>query len=313
MPCCTPSWPKRVWTRDTADRGLLNLYRSERAFSQARAALPSPGTGGPYVVDELPGGLASSEIAGAVLDPAEAHCDPRRFVDALGELAAEEGVDIRTGVEVLGVRRRGARIDALWTTAGDLPANEVVVAAGVWSADLARHLGVRLPIEGAKGYHVDVEARAGDPEFPVWLHESRVVITPLDGRLRLAGTLELTGTDDRVDARRVDAIVTAARRAMPRFGARRTLDVWRGLRPCTPDGLPLIGRVRGIENAVLATGHGMWGLQLAPLTGRLVAAMVADERPDLDVYPLRPDRFRLWPARNGERSLDTLRDVEVAA
>ena len=84
------------------------------------------------------------------------------------------------------MRRRGARIDALWTTAGDLPANEVVVAAGVWSADLARHLGVRLPVEGAKGYHVDVEARAGDPESGL-VHESRVVITPLDGRLRLAG------------------------------------------------------------------------------------------------------------------------------
>jgi D-amino-acid dehydrogenase len=294
--------------------GLLNLYRSERAFSQARAVLPTgTGTGGPHVVDELPGGLASSEIAGAILDPAEAHCDPHRFVHAVGELAAEEGVDIRTGVEVLGVRRRGAHIDSLWTTAGDLPTREVVVAAGVSSVGLARHLGVRLPVEGAKGYHVDVEARAGDPELPVWLHESRVVITPLDGRLRLAGTLELTGTDDRVDARRVEAIVAAARRAMPHFGARRTLDVWRGLRPCTPDGLPVIGRVRGIENAVLATGHGMWGLQLAPLTGRLVAAVVADERPDLDVHPLRPDRFRMWPARNAERPLDSLRDVEVAA
>ena len=141
-------------------RGLLNLYRSERAFTRARAELASPGTGGAYVVDELPGGVASSAIAGAILDPAEAHCDPRRFVQALGALAVEEGVDIRTGVEVLGVRRRGARIDALWTTAGDLPTREVVVAAGVSSPGLARHLGVRLPVEGAKGYHVDVEAKA---------------------------------------------------------------------------------------------------------------------------------------------------------
>jgi D-amino-acid dehydrogenase len=77
--------------------------------------------------------------------------------------------------------------------------------------------------------------------------------------------------------------------------------------------LPVIGRVRGIDNAVLATGHGMWGLQLAPLTGRLVAAVLAGERPEHDLYPLRPDRFRLWPSRRQERRLDVLRDVEVAA
>ena len=99
---------------------------------------------------------------------------------------------------------------------------------------------------------------------------------------------------------------------MPRFGARRTLDVWRGLRPCTPDGLPVIGRVRGIENAVLATGHGMWGLQLAPVTGRLVAAMVADERPDLECT--RSARSLPVVARSQTGApLDTLRDVEVAA
>ena len=87
------------------------------------------------------------------------------------------------------------------------------------------------------------------------------------------------------------------RRAMPQFGSRRTLEVWRGLRPCTPDGLPVIGRAPDVENAVLATGHGMWGLQLAPVTGRLVASIVAAEQPEHDIAPLRPDRFRLRPSQ----------------
>jgi D-amino-acid dehydrogenase len=301
-------------------RGLLNVYRSERAFTRARDALiqisgngPRPGVG----TDALPRELASalsSDIAGTILDPEEAHCDPRRFVDAVGALAAEAGVDIRTGVEVLGLRRRGARIDSLWTTSGELAADEVVVAAGVWSASLAQRLGVRLPIEGGKGYHVDVEARPGDPGLPIWLHESRVVMTPLEGRMRLAGTLELTGTDRAVDPRRVEAIVAAARRAMPQFGPRRTLEVWRGLRPCTPDGLPVVGRAPKVENAVLATGHGMWGLQLAPVTGRLVASVVTGEQPEHDLHPLRPDRFRLWPERNGAPSSQTTTAVdEIAA
>ena len=130
------------------------------------------------------------------------------------------------------------------------------------------------------------------------------MLTPLDGRLRLAGTLELTGTDRGVDPQRVNAIVAAARRAMPQFGSRRTLEVWRGLRPCTPDGLPVIGRAPDVENAVLATGHGMWGLQLAPVTGRLVASIVAGEQPEHDIAPLRPDRFRLRPSQENPHALE---------
>jgi D-amino-acid dehydrogenase len=271
-------------------RGLLNAYRSERAFERARAELDRASTNGsgPRAVShEL-----APDIAGAILDPSEAHCDPRRFVEAVGAQAADAGAEIRTGVEVLGLRRRGKKIDSLWTTAGELVADQVIIAAGVWSAELARSLGVRIALEGGKGYHVDVERRPGDPELPIWLDESRVVITPLDGRLRLAGTMELTGTDRGVDPRRVEAIVAAARRALPRLGSRRTLEIWRGLRPCTPDGLPVIGRAPDVENAILATGHGMWGLQLAPVTGRLVASIVSGEPPEHDLRPLRPERFR---------------------
>jgi D-amino-acid dehydrogenase len=300
-------------------RGLLNVYCSERAFAAARAEVTRAGRNGGHsrvVTGDLPNVLASTltaPIAGAILEPDEAHCDPRRFVRAIGNLAAEEGVDLRTSVEVLSLRRRGRRIHSLWTTSGDLVVNEVVLAAGVWSGGLARALGLRLPLEGGKGYHVDVESRPGDPELPIWLHESRVVITPLEGRLRLAGTLELTGTDRGVDARRVDAIIAAVRHAMPHFGSRRTIDVWRGLRPCTPDGLPVIGRAPDLDNAILATGHGMWGLQLAPVTARLVAAIVSGERAGHDLHPLRPDRFQLRASYPGKLSVGMKRAVKQVA
>ena len=143
----------------------------------------------------------------------EAHCDPRRFVQASARSPwRRASISGRASRYWL---RAAARAS---TPCGRRPAtcrcSEVVVAAGVSSPGLARHLGVRLPVESAKGYHVDVESRPGDPSSPVWLHESRVVITPLEGRLRLAGTLELTApTTGR--ARRVEAIVAAARQAMP--------------------------------------------------------------------------------------------------
>jgi len=186
--------------------------------------------------------------------------------------------------------------------------DQVVLAAGVWSGRLARELGVSLPLEGGKGYHVDFEAQPGDPTFPVWLHEHRVVITPLGARVRVAGTLELSGTDERIDQRRVDAIVQAATRAVPAFAGRPRTHVWRGLRPCTPDGLPVIGRAPNLDNLTLATGHGMWGLQLAPLTAELVASIVREERPQIDLSPLRPERFEPpWRHSQAARSSKAVR------
>jgi D-amino-acid dehydrogenase len=125
------------------------------------------------------------------------------------------------------------------------------------------------------------------------LHEDRVVITPLDGRVRFAGTMELSGVNHDVSRRRVDAIGAAVGRFLPSLASRPSVHVWRGLRPCTPDGLPVIGRPPAIENATLAAGHGMWGLQLAPVTAELVARVIAGDDSGTDLSPLRADRFQI--------------------
>jgi D-amino-acid dehydrogenase len=239
------------------------------------------------------GATLAGPAAGVIRYPDEAHCDPFRFVKAVGARAEELGATVRTGVEVLELRRQGGRVQSLWTTSGELPVGEVVVAAGVWTSPLASALGVEIPIAAGKGYHLDVPAADGDPRMPIWLHEDRVVITPLDGRVRFAGTMELTGLDEAVSRRRVDAIRAAVERTLPDLAQRRTLEVWRGLRPCTPDGLPVIGRPPEIENVTLAAGHGMWGLQLAPVTALLVAQLIAGQAPSHDLAPLRPERFEL--------------------
>jgi D-amino-acid dehydrogenase len=193
---------------------------------------------------------------------------------------------------VLGLHCRNGRVEGLATTAGDMSAEEVVLAAGAWTPVLARQVGVFVPVEAGKGYHVDLEAGEADPDLPVWFPESRVIVTPLPGRLRLAGTLELAGLDLRVDRRRVEAVARAGREGLAGLAGRRTVEVWRGLRPCSPDGLPIVGRADEVENLVLATGHGMMGLTLAPVTGRLVAEIVAGTEPSHDLAPLRPGRFQ---------------------
>jgi D-amino-acid dehydrogenase len=269
-------------------RGILSVYESRRAFAAAR---PPEGARvlAPEAARELEPALARG-LAGAIHHSTEAHCDPGAYVEALVAAARELGADVRGGVELLRLRRSSGRIETLDTTAGTVSAGTVVLAAGTWTRDLAREAGVPLALEGAKGYHVELAQQPLRAGIPIYMEEARVVATPLGGRLRLSGTLELSGLDARVDPVRVGALARAARRTLGVDGP--TVQVWRGLRPCAPDGLPLVGPVDGIANLVLATGHAMLGITLAPVTGEIVADLIGGERPRHDVAPLDPGRFR---------------------
>jgi D-amino-acid dehydrogenase len=287
-------------------RGILSVYETREAVAAAAREAARAG-GAARLLDgdgarELEPALGR-DVLGGVYRPAEAQADPLRFVQAVGRAAADAGAEIRTGVEVRTLRHVEGRV-AVVTQEGELRPERLVLAAGVWSSRLARSLGVFCPLEGGKGYHVDLEPAGGDPVVPVLMHESRVIATPLRGRLRLSGTLELAGLDLSVSPRRVEAIRQAARRLLRGQDGRRVLEVWSGLRPCSPDGLPVIGCPAGLDSLVLATGHAMKGLALAPVTGRLVAELVAGEPTSHDLAPFSPDRFRALfrPRRASSRS-----------
>lgn len=290
-------------------RGVLNVYETEAGLAAGREEAGRNAAAGlraeilgPGEARELEPSLGRA-IAGAILYADEAHCEPLRFVQAVGAAAVEAGAEVRTRTEAIGLRSGAGGLPVVETTAGDLAGDAVVLAAGAWTPAVARGLGLFLPVEGGKGYHVELEPGSPDPRLPVFLQEARVIATPLPGRIRLAGTLELSGTDLGVDRRRVDAVLASGRRVLPGLADRSTLGIWRGLRPCTPDGLPLVGRAPQSDRIVVATGHAMMGMTLAPVTGQLVAELVAGEQPSHDLAPLRPGRFRpLVPARARARS-----------
>ena len=168
-----------------------------------------------------------------------------------------------------------------------------MLAAGAWSKELAAQAGVHIPLEGGKGYHLEMAAgEARQPQVPVFLEEARVTATPLDGRLRLTGTLELSGLDLRVDPIRLDAIGRGARRGLRMSPQAQPVRIWRGLRPCAPDGLPIVGQADGIANLYLATGHAMLGIALAPVTGEIVADLVTGATPRHEIERFSPLRFR---------------------
>jgi D-amino-acid dehydrogenase len=192
----------------------------------------------------------------------------------------------------MGFGKSGKRISVVKTTRGDFRPDQVVLAAGSWSPGLARDLEFSLPIQPAKGYSITVRSAERDGSMPIWLTESKVTVTPMGGILRFAGTLELADMNFSISRRRVEAIRRAAREYLIGTDEYETLEIWRGLRPLTPDGLPIIGKSSKWINLIIATGHGMQGLALGPITGKLVAQLTTQEAPSVDLAGLKEERFQ---------------------
>jgi D-amino-acid dehydrogenase len=279
-----------------ARKGLLAIYESEAALANAEASGDFPGRHGirfeswsPEEVREREPAVIGAQ-AGGHFFPDDAHCQPHDAVLAMAEEARTFGAQILEGVEVYDIEGGPLGPRILRTTRGNIVAERIVLAAGAWSDSLGKLLGIRIPVIGAKGYSVLLPRREPHPSRPLYLIERKVALTPHRDCLRLAGTLELVRGDASINRRRVEAILRGAR-AMLNLGEPEPLRVWRGLRPCVPDGMPLIGRSRASGEVWLATGHQMTGLKTAPGTARLLAELMLGEAPSFDPGPFRADRY----------------------
>jgi D-amino-acid dehydrogenase len=277
--------------------GLLMAYRSTKGERETLAQADRAEAAGLDVERWDAAALAEGDpglargvpgLGGAVLYRQDGRVDPDRLLARVHQAVEGAGGRVHTGVEVTGVAAwpgGGVRVE---TGAGVVRAEHVVLAAGAWTARLVRALGLRLPLEPAKGYSVTVGSPEGGPRLPTILTDDKVTVTPLPGRLRLAGTLSLAGFDGSVDERRAGPIRRLAGAFAP--GAEGT-PVWTGYRPCSPDGLPYVGPVPGHPDVQVATGHGMMGVTLAPVTAELVARAACGESAPFDTSPFRADRF----------------------
>nr|WP_275424783.1 FAD-dependent oxidoreductase [Streptomyces sp. SID13726] len=262
-----------------AKEGFLFAYPSEEEAAHGLAGFR--GLGAP--VGELLRGSALVETEPALGPAARAgflverqwSLDPGQFVDTLTERLRRDGAELVEGARVTAVRDDGGRAEVR-TTAGTYTADTVVLAAGVWSRELCRSLGVRIDLAAGKGYSFSVPTDRL-PSRLVHLGAAKAVLTPLGKGVRVAGTMEFDRDPDRFRQGRVEALVAAARPYLPGADWARREQEWMGPRPMTPDGLPLIGPVPGHPRVLLATGHNMLGLMLAPATGRLVTGLVTGQ------------------------------------
>lgn len=280
-------------------RGLLMLCRTEHGLEEEAAfAAKAEALGVPARVLGVKETAAmdptvTMDVAGSVFFPKDCHLSPHRFMKAVLEECGRLGVRFLWGSEVTGVRRERDRVRSLETTAGEIPVGRLVLAGGSWSSRLGAGLGLSIPMQAGKGYSLTLDRPRQLPELCSILTEARVAVTPMGGSLRFGGTMEIAGLNENITERRVRGIVKAAVRYFPAYepGDFEGIRPWRGLRPCSPDGLPYLGRSRRVANLVVATGHAMMGLSLGPITGRLVVELLAGDRPSFNLDLVSPDRY----------------------
>lgn len=283
--------------------GMVHAFLSAAAATELRKsqALWAPGRydlGEPVVVGDAARDLdpaLSTAVRAAYLVPGEAVVDPSRLTAALTRALVERGVRLHEHQQVTGFRRAGTMIRAVETSAGSLECAGVVIAAGTWTVHLLRLLGVRLPLQAGKGYSFSAPLDPA-PRHALYLGDSKIAVTPIGGLTRIAGTMELSGNNRRLDWRRITAIATASTSYLGRWFddaddlATQIQHPWVGGRPLLPDGLPAIDHVPTVGNAFVATGHGMLGVTLGPATGRALAHfVVTGRRPDA-LAPFSLDR-----------------------
>ncbi len=280
-------------------RGLLMLCKTQHALDdEAKFAAQANALGVPAEVLDVkqtakldPG--VTMEVAGAVYFPKDAHFAPLRYMTALQTEVEKLGVVFKWNTEVTGLKTEGSKISMVQTFHGEFNTDEIILCGGSWSPLLAGELGLKIPIQAGKGYSLTLTQPRELPQLCSIFTEARMAVTPIGSTLRFGGTMEMAGLNEDINPVRVQGIIKSVAKYFPKFLPADFANIhpWRGLRPCSPDGMPYLGRTAKFSNLILATGHAMMGMSLSPITGQIVSELVSGEKPAFDLSLLSPDRY----------------------
>lgn len=235
---------------------------------------------------------ANLNIVGGVYYHSDAHMTPNEFMSQLKAYLKKNGVSILANEEVVDITVSNNKVTQIKTTNLNIKSDEFVIATGSWSQNLAKKLGVKIPIQAGKGYRINTKKET-NITIPAILCEAKVAVTPMNRFTRFAGTMEIGGINHNINPVRVNAIANSVKDFYPNItlSPKEQEKAECGLRPCSPDGLPFIGKSSKCTNVTFATGHAMMGWSLGPATGKLVSEIISDQPFSLSLYPFAVDRF----------------------
>jgi len=280
--------------------GHLYVYRSVQSLEKDRLAWELRRENGVEVDEfdadelrQLEPALSRDYVCGVLVRENGHTPNPLKLVERL------LGHFLRSGGKIMqarahGFRLEGRRLAAIQTDTGDLPADAAVICTGAYSKPLAVALGDWVPLETERGYHLMISDPESMPRIPTADADGKFVATPMETGLRFAGTVELAGLAAPPDWRRARILLAQGRKMLPGLAAshpEERISVWMGHRPSLPDSLPVLGRSQASPDVIYAFGHGHVGMTAAPMTGKIVADLVAGRPPAIDIAPFAAGRF----------------------
>lgn len=281
-------------------KGMLEVFQTEAVAKHAQHTVEKATELGLDVslldYDELQVLESQTKInaIGALQFKCDAHVYPDKLMKVLKEHLLSKGVTFQYGETVISFEKENGAVTKVITNKQSYLADELVIATGAWSKEIAELVDAKISLMPGRGYSLTLENSIYKVNHPMILAEGRVAITPMDGnKIRFGGTMEVVPTTAKPQYSRIEGVLKAVKDFLPEFDIQKPLeeDIWYGYRPCSADGLPYIGKIKKYNNVVIATGHSMMGLSLGPGTGKLVSQLINREPTSIDIKAFEVERF----------------------
>lgn len=285
---------------DLQKRGLFMFCRTEEGLQEEAEVVHKANELGMPAEVLTPEDVAEMEpaldldIIGATYFPKDAHLHPGSLMDELKRVLSERGVTFEYQTEVTGLAGEGASVSGVRTEDGrKIRGSEVVICTGAWTPSLGREVGVKLPMQAGKGYSITLEDPKILPQNCGIFSEEKVTMTPMKGMLRFAGTMEIIGTDKSINPKKISGLKKSVCRYAPEFTMADldVDDIWVGLRPISPDGLPYVGALHKYDNVYTSTGQAMMGMSLSPASGEIIADLITEGKAQFEHPMIDPNRY----------------------
>ncbi len=280
-------------------RGLLMLYKSEKIAEEEYTLAKLAQIYGirtnilsPKEIQNLDSSCNYNVLGGIhYLD--DSHLNPNLLINNLIEYLKSQDVEFISGIKISDICFSGNHIKSVSSISNKYEADSFLFCSGVWTADLMSKLKINIPLMPGKGYSFNIESKNNFPTIPSILVDAKVAVTPMGNNLRIAGTMEIDTINSKIRIGRVKGMVSSFNRYYPdlKIEPPNKKNIWYGLRPCSPDGLPYLGKSKTYKNLFVAAGHAMLGLSLGPATGKLVSEIISDTKPSIDISPFQPERY----------------------
>ena len=233
------------------------------------------------------------DVNGGVIYYCDSHFTPNYLINSLVENLKSKNVNLVSNEVIRKIKFSSKHIRSIGGSKDTYEADSFLFASGVWTAELLKKLKVNIPLMPGKGYSFNVETRNNFPTYPSILVDERVAVTPMNGFLRIGGNMEIDLINHKVRTSRVKNMLDSFIKYYPelKFEMPDEDNIWHGLRPCSPDGLPYIGKSNKYGNLFIAAGHAMLGMSLGPATGKLISEIISNQKTSINIDDYNPERF----------------------